>query len=124
MAMAIVSMRSSCRSFSSCWALRNEAGEAGVRSSGSGNSGSGLGDPSVGKMHISSSKSRAAPCSRGGERPRERSAKTLEASAACAAKVANKIDLAGYGCATCVRKGLEMQLFSVAKMHFIRAVWR
>jgi len=48
MAMAMVSTRSSCRSFSSCWALRNEASEAGVRCSGSGNPGSG--GPSVGKM--------------------------------------------------------------------------
>jgi hypothetical protein len=60
----------------------------------------------------------------GGERPWERSAKTLEASAACAAKVANMINLAVYGCATCVRQWLEIQLFSVANMHFMRAVWQ
>jgi hypothetical protein len=59
-----------------------------------------------------------------GERPRERSAKTLEATAACAAKVANKIDLVVYGCATCVRQRSKMQLISVANMHFMRAVWR
>ena len=49
---------------------------------------------------------------------------TLEASAARATKVAKKIVLAVYGCATHVRKGLEMQLFSLVNLHFMRAVWR
>jgi hypothetical protein len=48
----------------------------------------------------------------------------LEASAACDAKVANRVDLAVYDCATCVRQGFAMQLFFVATLHFMRAVWR
>ena|SRR5689334_8174520 len=121
MATAIVSMRSSYRSFSSCRALRNEADETGVRRSGSGNWVSGLGNPSAGKMQ-----SPVQNLSWLHARGREHSHRSglLEASAACAAKVAGKIDLAVCGCATCVRLGLEMQSDSVGNLHLMRAVCR
>ena len=87
MAMAIVSMRSSRRSFSSCWALRNEASESGVRHSRSGNSVSGLADPSVGKMQSPVQKLARLRFRKGESAHGSGLAKTLEASAARAARL-------------------------------------
>jgi hypothetical protein len=83
-----------------------------------------LGTPPLAKCSLQFKILRGSMLKRGESAHGERSAKTLEASAACAAMVANKIGLAVFGCATCVRQRLEMQLFSVANMHFLRAVWR
>jgi hypothetical protein len=96
MATAMVSMRSSYRSFSSCWALRNEAGETGIRRSGSGNWVSGLGHPSAGKMQ-----SPVQNLSRLHARERENShrsalPKRSKRAPHVHAKVADKIDLAVY----------------------------
>lgn len=101
--MAMVSTRSSRRSFSSCSALRNEASEYGDRCSGSV-----LGESSVGNVQVSSPKSFCGSMLKSGQRSRERSAKAFPVSTGCAAKVADKIDLAVYGCATPVRRGLQM----------------
>jgi hypothetical protein len=83
MATAIVSIRSSRRSLSSCSALRNEASEYDDACGGSV-----LGESSVGNVQVSSRMPWAAPSAKAETAHGERSAMALAVSAACAAKVA------------------------------------